>query len=277
MGALNPRYRYLIYNVFAWCAMLTLAVVLLAVLRQYGSAFSVRHEARSRLREAEHLYENGLTNECERSILTAMTEAPELTSEVLEQFDLRLVGMPLVLQRVEQVLRTGGLDDKLARAQYYLLTGDSDRAVRLLEMYSRQRGGDYQCNLWLGRIYLVRGDLAKARSQFDAYWRKAPLSSSQILEYLPSADSPDHADRLLQTGRSLFWAGQWRQALRMFDSAVREGAAETAELLYYRGVAEEMRNEPERARNAYARAVSMEPSHYRSLQRLQALLADEKS
>lgn len=274
------------YQVGLWVLVFWGGLALLFVFRQYGSSLTEARKARERLVHAARDYERGAVSDAQRTVLSVLEKKPELAGQALDGLGMDLLGMPKVFMalgahfaEVQEDGAISGLDDRMQRIQYLLVSGRAREASSEIDALAAKGDALPEAFLWKARIALAGGDPVAAREAFDAFWE----ANASLREELAAALDPgDVAQRGKATGPpddlgatldAMLWAGLWEEAFRLNEERRNPGAG-GPESDFVLGLHLESRGQREAAASAYSAALGKRPNHVLSLLRLRALVGD---
>jgi hypothetical protein len=257
------RRKYLVFNAGAWLATFAVGLFLLVVLREFGTSLTARHEAHALLAKARAQLTAGNTVDAQRSAVNALAAAPSVAPDVMKWFGGRLLGMPILDERLRQIFATEKPADNIL-AQYEMLAGDPARALEPLLRYQQDRGAQPEPYLWLGRFHADAGDFVSARRAFDTYWELAISAGGAGPEewIAKNASSGSPLDRAWK----MFKWGLWDDAARVIPSSL-----DKPERLFYQALGRDLDGDTAGATDLYAQLIRERPTHLPSLKRLHFL------
>lgn len=258
--------RYIAYNAALWVFVALAAAVTLMGARQYGHTMMARQTARHLLDGARKAADRGGVYEAQRAIREALDAYPPISSEIALEFGRNMTGMPLVREEMLRLDRNGTAP--LGRKARLALMLACDGAPAELAQ-ARPIPGAGEVNLWLGRNFVVRGDLAGAAECFRVYWAQEDAQRAEISKKL-QAKNPRSGEDEYAAGKRLIFNGLLPEALAAFDRA-RAAGYENADMVFWRGAAEELQGRRAAAAALYADALRRLPTHRLALLRTRSL------
>ena len=262
------RRKYIIFNAGAWLATLVVGLFLLVLLREFGSRLNTRHEANALLAKARAQLQAGNTSDAQRSAVNALAVTPSIAPGILESFGGYLLGMPLLDERLQQVLSIQKPQDAVL-AEYELLTGKPELALEPLRRYEQSGGKRPEPYLWLGRLYADSGDFSSAQKAYAVFWK---LSKSAYgigpTEWIgKNAGSGPPLDRAWRMFRVGLWNG-------IADVVPSEEVK--PERLFYQALSYDLNGDTAGATTLYAQLLNERPTHLPAIKRLHFLAQQGK-
>jgi len=251
--------RYIVYNIALWTLVLVAGMAGLYLLRGYGQALNARYTAAQLVDEAEQQHQQNGVFESEQTLIRALNTHPPIASDVATQFGTRLMGMPGVMEALED-LAGGDTLTPYAEGVNAMLRGDRETARKSLREALDERRPPNEARLYLARLLLEDGCLTEARAHFDAYWAdSAEERRSLALELTdPARLTPDSFHHAL---RRLLYAGLWEEAFEALDDTAWDEAPGSADRVFFEGLRAEANGNAEKARNFYQTAREENPRH----------------
>ena len=260
---MGERRKYIIFNAGAWLAMLVAGLFVLVLLREFGTRLTAQHEARALLAKARIQVRAGNTSDAQRSAVNALAVSPSVAPDVMKWFGGYLLGMPVLDERLRQVLTTAPRPDTVL-AQYELLAGRPEQALEPLRRYEKTGGKQPAPYLWLGRLYADGGDFASAKKAYAAYWKlsRSAYGIGPIECIGKNANSGPPLDKAWK----MFRMGLWDNVTFVIPPSVSQ-----PDRLFYEALSRDLNGETAAAIELYAQLLNERPTHLPALKRLQFL------
>ncbi|MFO7776369.1 MAG: hypothetical protein R6W89_11285 [Candidatus Hydrogenedentota bacterium] len=251
--------RYIVYNAILWALILVAGMAGLYLLRGYGRALNARLTAAQLVEEADQQHQRNSVFESEHTLIRALNTHPPIASDVVTQFRTRLMGMPGVMQALEERAGPETLTP-YAKGVYAMLRGDRETARACLREALETRGTPNEARLYLARLLLEDGCLAEARALFDAYWADSAEERHSLASELtdPTRFTPDSLAHAL---RRLMYAGLWQEAFETLEEPAWHENADSAERAFFQGLEAEANGDASKARKLYETAREHNPRH----------------
>ncbi|MFP4171280.1 MAG: hypothetical protein ACLFV4_00055 [Candidatus Hydrogenedentota bacterium] len=251
--------RYIVYNAVLWALVLAGGVAGLYLLRGYGQAVNARFTAAQLVEEADRQHAQNGVFESEQTLLRALNAHPPIASDVVTQFRTRLIGMPGVMQALEERAGPETLTP-YAKGVYAMLRGDRETARSCLREALQARRPPNEARLYLARLLLEGGSLAEARALFDAYWTDSAEERHALAAELtdPARRTPESLPHAL---RRLMYAGLWEEAFDILSDSPWTENAGSAERAFFQGLKAEANGDASKAQKLYETAREHNPRH----------------
>ncbi|MDZ4858474.1 MAG: hypothetical protein SGI88_05790 [Candidatus Hydrogenedentes bacterium] len=262
---LNSMKRRNLLHVAAWCIIAVAAIIVLAILRQYGQAAVVRYDGYNTLAAAWNGYANGNIAEAQRRAYELARTHPQFSSEIIDQFGQHLIAMPSLLEELFPKANQALFGDSAHEIVGEILAGDAGSAATRIDSMINNDTLPDTVLLWRARQAMRDGDVRAAHTVYLRYWKRNSASRVAISEgvILSGASLEERVNVLL-------WWGLWDEAMALSASAPDANEQPIAHLCD--GIAAELAGDPAKARADYEAVVAQRPTNHLALLRLTALL-----